>query len=103
MQLPSHLRDKNVENVMRLARDRRRDRSVQRDIAAHKVQLCEERMRTLREELLNADRDLRGVDDDIAGLRNLFLQTSAINMPSPGEGAIYESDDASSSNSDIST
>jgi hypothetical protein len=101
MELPSYLREnQNVLNMMRVVWDKRANISRQRNTAAHRLELCEGHLQNLRRELLSADRNLAEVERDIIILRNLFVQTSALNGPTEAEELyLSDGDDNSSTKS----
>jgi anti-sigma-K factor RskA len=82
MSLPDHLLANNyVVGIMTLACTKRTEQSARQHVAAHRVRVCEETLRDLREDLLEANRNLIEVESDIDTLRGLFLQ-----LPATAEG-----------------
>lgn len=104
MQLPSHLREnETVLKMMGIVWDKRATVSRRRNTAAHRLELCEEHLEHLRHELLDADRDLAQVEKDVVILRNIFVQTSALNGLSEGQELyLSDVDDNSTRSSNVS-
>lgn len=55
-------------------RHQRAERSVRKQLAEHRVRLCEEKLQALRKALLDADKDLQDMDDYISGLQGTSQQ-----------------------------
>jgi hypothetical protein len=74
--MPDHLelKNANIANTLDDAHSQRTARSIRRQIAAHRVQLCENNLRLLREDLQHADRDLEEADSSIGLLQDLLQQ-----------------------------
>jgi flagellar motility protein MotE (MotC chaperone) len=92
------------------AHNKRTARSIRRQIAAHRVRLCEDNLKSLREDLQHADKDLEEVDNNIGVLEDLYRQKNAamVNTTSDVGHAtsttFYDSgasDDSASSTSDL--
>jgi len=112
LQLPEHhLKNLDFMSILDAVHSRRTARSIRRHIAAHRVHLCEDNLRSLREALRHADRDLEEVDSSIGVLQDLFQWYPAEATNSLGDvtsqtlNTFYDSgasDESASTNSDNS-
>jgi len=71
-QLPEHLEQADLTDVLNDAHNKRTAHSVQRQIAAHWVRQCEGDLQILHKALQHADRDLVEVNSTIGALQDLF-------------------------------
>ena len=107
IQLPEQLELKNADiaNILDDTHSTRTARSIQRQIAAHRVHPCENNLRLLREDLQHADRDLEEADSSIGLLQSLFQQYP-VAVPNTSELTTFydsgASDQSASSDSDDS-
>jgi hypothetical protein len=91
--------------MIRLADNKKAVQYARKYAVEHRVRLCEEHLQTLRQELLNADRDIEEVNSCIEMLRNLVpppvnispnLEGTSLGYPS---STLYHSDDSASDDS----
>jgi chromosome segregation ATPase len=73
--LPEYLRKtQQLMDVLDAARIRRAEKSAQKQAAELRVRLGEEHMTTLRQELLEAERDLQDANDTVSTLQRSFME-----------------------------
>lgn len=61
-------------DVLNAARSKRAEKFAQKQAVENRVRLGEERMAALRQELLDAERDLQIADDDVDTLQQNFME-----------------------------
>jgi hypothetical protein len=99
LQLPDYLRhNQNAINIMNLARRRRVEQTTKKYVTEHRIRLCKEHLCALREELLDADKDLQEVERNIVILHDLFWRT-----PAPGREESINNDTPRSADDHNST
>jgi hypothetical protein len=83
-------------DVMNAARIQRAEKSAEMQAAELRVRLGEERMSTLRQELLEAERALQDADDTISTLQRNFMEKPPT-VPVEANNPLFIRDDSDSS------
>jgi hypothetical protein len=104
MQLPEYVRNNpNVKSIIDLATRKRAVRSARKNITEHQVHQVEKHLQALREELVDADRDLQEIDNWIGTARNFFLQAPIDASPGWVGAGNFQVDSSNAVQSDASS
>jgi hypothetical protein len=82
--------------------NKRSPRSIRREIAAHRLDQCEDNMRSLREDIRKADKAIQEMDDGLQLLQSLVQQVPAATTPPNALTTFYDSGPSSECASSIS-